>query len=605
MILIPLLYGLIARDEKRRMSYFKKFAQEKMWARIAPDLDPKARLRKSRYWLLGITFIFLALARPQWGTHEEVVQASGLDVVIALDLSNSMETEDVVPSRLQKAKHLIRSLVDKLQGDRVGVVGFAASSYVACPLTTDLGYVLQTAEILNPHMIQNQGTDIGIGLDTALKALDRGAVENTPGDVGKVLPSRVIILISDGEDHEEHTLESAKKIKDAGAKLYVLGIGTQKGGPIPVKDDSGNRVGFKKDRQGQPVVSEFHPNDLLEIAAGAGGRYWTTTLGEDEVNEIASDMGSMTRTDFAERRYLVFEDRFQYPLVLGLFFLFLELFIPARKIRNTAALLFFALQLFHVSAQASPIGSIDTYESNEQGLKLYQQKKFEEAQKQFGEAQARDPGKPELDFNQGVAQLQQGNAEAASESFKNSAREAVAKNNPELVGKSLYNLGGALTKKGDLKAAARAYLSSISIAVKSKNPELEAQARKNLELLTQEKKKQEQQKQDQKQQKQKEDQKDQKQKKDGDGKPDQKDQKKDPDSNPDQNKDKNKDENQDKKKPNEKYQDNSRNQRQFKSKKFSDQDAERVINELEEHEKQLQNNLKKRHAQSQTTEKDW
>jgi Ca-activated chloride channel family protein len=424
----------------------------------------------------------------------------------------------------------------------------------------------------------------------------------------------VIILISDGEDHEEHTLEAAKKIKESGAKLYVIGVGTQKGGPIPVKDNSGNRVGFKRDHQSQPVISEFHPNDLLEIATAAGGRYWSSSPSESEVGELSADIGSLTRVNYSERKYLVYEDRFQIPLGIGLFFLFFELFIPARKMRKSVLALLLVIGVSSSPSRASPVGSIDTYEENEQGLELYKQKKFEEAQKQFGEAQAHDPGKPELDFNQGVAQLQQGNADAASESFKNAAIEAGKRHNQDLEGKSLYNLGEALTKKGDLKGAAKAYLSSINSSQIAKDAKLEAQARKNLELLTQEKKKQDQKKpQDQKQsQDQKKDQQQNQQaKQDKQGKDDDQGKKDQPNEKQDQ-KQAEKQEQKPDRQDNQgqqnqtppKNQDGSQKP-QFNSKKLSGQDAERVINELKDHEKQLQNNLKSRHAQVQETEKDW
>ena len=144
---VPLVFAALYHHEKRRQARFARFARQPLWATLAPELDPRARLRKAILWTLAMQFGILALARPQWGTREEVLHITGLDVMIALDVSNSMEAEDVIPSRLKKAKHEIRGLLDRLQGDRVGLVSFAANGYLACPLTTDLEYLFETVQL--------------------------------------------------------------------------------------------------------------------------------------------------------------------------------------------------------------------------------------------------------------------------------------------------------------------------------------------------------------------------------------------------------------------------------------------------------------------------
>ena len=331
LLVLPVLYWLFSWDEKAKKRRFQLFADESLWQVLAPQADFKARPKKSRYWLVAAAFLILALARPQWGTHDETVHVTGLDIMIALDVSNSMEVEDIVPSRLKKAKHWIRSLTGLLHGDRVGLVAFAASSYVACPLTTDLDYVLDVTQIMGPKMIANQGTDIGLGLETAMRSLERGSEETkqTAGDN----PSRVIILISDGEDHEDEAMEAAQKIKDSGIRLYVLGVGTQKGGPVPVRDENGNLQTYKKDEHGQPVVSTFRPDDLVKIAAAGGGRYWNMTEGENELTELGADVLGLNRRDYAEKTYVVYEERFQIPLAIAIVFILLEMTVATRRRR--------------------------------------------------------------------------------------------------------------------------------------------------------------------------------------------------------------------------------------------------------------------------------
>jgi Ca-activated chloride channel family protein len=301
LLVLPIFYGLLLWDEKKQRDRFSAFIPPMLWERIVPDIQPRYREKRGRAFFLGLAFLFLALARPQFGSHEESVQATGLDLMVVLDVSSSMETEDVVPSRLKKAKHMIKTMLDRLGGDRVGVVAFAESSSLSCPLTTDLDYAWETVEMLDPRMVQSQGTDVGIGLETALRSLERGAEgsQNLPHPGESNTPTtQVVLLISDGEDHEGQAISVAKKFKAQGIRLYVLGVGTEKGGPIPQKDENGNSQGFKRDRSGQVVLSTFHSEFLSQVAEAAGGKYWTTTENESEISELLQDLGMLDRQSF-------------------------------------------------------------------------------------------------------------------------------------------------------------------------------------------------------------------------------------------------------------------------------------------------------------------
>ncbi len=323
LVLIPIAYTALVWDEKRRLKRFEVFAQRSLWPVVAPEISAHARMRKMILWLAAAAFAILAMARPQWGTQEEVTKMSGLDVMVVLDVSNSMETEDVIPSRLKKSKHFLRSLVERLQGDRFGLVVFAGGASVASPLTTDSEYFLEQLEIQNPKTIPTQGTDIGLGLETGARAMERGAAQSGQGR--EEVPSRAIVLISDGEDFEKSAREAAAALKAQGIRLYVFGVGTEKGGPVPVRDESGALVNYKRDRAGKPVVSTFHPDDLVQIAATAGGRYWNVTADESEIADLLKDLGALTRGEFSEHRYLDFQERFQYQLGIAILLLFREL----------------------------------------------------------------------------------------------------------------------------------------------------------------------------------------------------------------------------------------------------------------------------------------
>ncbi|MBI2712777.1 MAG: VWA domain-containing protein [Bdellovibrio sp.] len=640
LFLLPAFYALILFEQHLRAKKLETFARSAVWSRLIPERDPSLGLRKGLVLCIALGLIFVALARPQFGSHEETVQVAGLDLMIVLDVSNSMETEDVIPTRLKKAKHLIKALLDRLNGDRVGLVSFAASSYVSSPLTTDLEYVLDTLDIQTPRSIQNQGTDIGQALDTALKALERGAQENSGPNPGGVA-SRVIVLVSDGEDHEDEAMRAAAKIKESGTKFYALGVGTEKGGPVPIRDENGTIQGFKRDRVGQPVMSTFHPDFLTQLAAEGGGKYWNVSTSEEELNELIQDLGGLDRTDFAERKFLVYEDRFQIPLFLAFLLLILELSLPARK-KTTAVVLLLLLFLSVGSGPSAYAAThVDSYLENQKGIEAFKQGKFEEAQRNFGAAQARDPSQPEPEFNQGVIYLQQGETEKAIHSFSQSARIAKESNYPEVLGKSLYNLGNAFAKKGDLKSAVPSYLGAIEVAQAMKNKPLEAEARKNLELLFQEIKK-EQQKQDSKSKNDSKEQKNQaqqesKQDNDNKSKNDQKSQaqkdqgkeskkeekNKDSANSSEDSKDrknqKDSDQSQEKKEGSEQKESQAKgeqspenrktyrqgSQQKFESKKLSEEDANRVISELADREKALQEKLQGRHGKTKTTAKDW
>jgi Ca-activated chloride channel family protein len=534
--------------------------------------------------------------------------------MLVLDVSNSMETEDVVPSRLKKAKHWIRGFAEQLRGDRLGLVAFAASSYVACPLTSDVDYALGTLEIMSPRMIQNQGTDLRIALETARKSLERAAEDTGggPGGAGAdpkaAATSKAIVLISDGENHEEPALEEARRLKDAGIRLYVLGIGTQKGGPIPVRDDQGVQRGYKRDRSGQAVVSQFTPDTLTQIAGAGGGRYFNVTESEDESLTILADLGAMNRTEYAERKFQVYEDRFQYPLALAILLLLLELTVPARIVATLLAVSG-VLAGFAPAAQAKE-PPIAAYLENQKGLEAFKDGKLEEAKRHFGAAQAQDPSISELRFNQGVAEMGEGKVDEATESFRQSAKDAIRARDPKLTSQSLFNLGGALTKKGDIGGAAKAYLGALSAARKGGDEPLAKDIRKNLELLAQEREKQKQkQSQDQKDQDKKDqdkkdqdkkDQKDQKDPKDQSGQGDKKDPAKPDDKEKDKDKGKDKDKDQDK--PNPGMKQNAK--QPFRSTKLNKEDADRVMSELKDKENELRAKLK-RGGKGSNSEKDW
>jgi Ca-activated chloride channel homolog len=271
-------------------------------------------------FLLFVLFGLFALLRPQWGTKLETVRRTGVDIIVALDTSLSMDTQDVVPGRLEKAKHEVRALIDALQGDRVGLVVFAGSSFVNCPLTIDQNAVKLFLDVVDTQVIPRPGTNIGDAIRRAVQAFD-----------ARDRRHKVMILVTDGESLEGDPQVAAEEAKQAGVVIYSIGIGTAAGEPIPLRDERGNVTGYKKDEAGSVVVSRLDEESLRQVSGTTGGQYYRATPAEEEVEKIVQAVSGMDKKEFESKVYLTYVDRFQIPLGIALFFIFVESLISDAK----------------------------------------------------------------------------------------------------------------------------------------------------------------------------------------------------------------------------------------------------------------------------------
>lgn len=590
---IPVIYTLGRVFILRRRERFKLFAEEAVWIKIAPELDWELSKKKLLVWSVGILFLFIAAARPQWGETEEVLKTTGLDIMLVVDVSQSMLAEDVVPSRLKKTQHFIRRLLERTAGDRVGLVAFAGNSVLLSPLTTDLDYVAETTDNLSTDSVTAQGTDLGAGLETALKALERGAEDNS-GKESQVPVSRSIILISDGEDNEDQIKEVVGRLKKENLKLYVFGVGTEKGGPIPIRNPEGQSIGFKRDRSGQTVITKFNSASLEKLARDSGGKFWGVTPSENELDELSSDLGALARGEFAEKRITIRKERFQWPLAVALLLLFLELGLPSRRLLAKATLIFLVFNLNVLGARAD---ELKAYRENKKALKAFSEDRLGEAKELFGNAQVEDPKSTELRFNQGTIHLKEEKWEDASKVFQEAAEGAKRGQNPSLAAEALYNQGIARTSKKDLESAVESYLAALEQNAFDPHPDLEAKIRKNLELLFSAK-------QSQGKGGESKDESDPKDSDKGDPSEKNKSGKNSGDGDQDQKKDPKDGDDPDKKKQSQKFKE-SNGKREFKSQKLSPEDANRVMSELARREKDLQDKMKRMKGRPQPLEKDW
>lgn len=284
---------------------------------IARLVEGRARFVRSIRALLGalaVSALAVACARPQWGQAEEELVRRGVDVFILLDTSRSMLAEDVKPSRLERAKLALDSMVDRLEGDRIALVPFAGDARIACPLTTDRGAVKMFLDLLEADVLQRPGTAIADALTLV--------AQSVPEDSGR---SVAIVLITDGEDHEGGMDDAIERLKERGIVVHAVGIGSTQGAPVPA---DGNGAGFMRDENGQPVMSRLGLESLEQVTSRTGGVLAQATGREIELAAIAGAIGSMSQQDISSRQARIRPDHQQPFLALAFALLLAELALP-------------------------------------------------------------------------------------------------------------------------------------------------------------------------------------------------------------------------------------------------------------------------------------
>ena len=321
-LLVPIcaLFFRWAWQEKQKA--LGRFARQDLLKVLLQKVSFKKQKLKPILFVTGIAFLIFSLIQPKWGFHWEEVKRRGLDIVVALDVSKSMLAEDIKPNRLEAAKREIKSLINILQGDRIGIVAFAGSSFLHCPLTLDYGTAKLFVDHLDTTAIPKGGTDIGGAIRKAVKAFE-----------GHEKKHRVLILITDGEDHSADVMDAVNIAKKHGVVIFSIGIGRQEGAPIPVVDAEG-RKGFVKDRKGNVVLSKLDSVLLQKIALMTGGKKGTIGAGNFPLEEIyEEEVSQMEKKELRSSRQKRYENRFQIPLFFALLLLVAEAVLSERKNR--------------------------------------------------------------------------------------------------------------------------------------------------------------------------------------------------------------------------------------------------------------------------------
>ncbi len=276
------------------------------------------RLR-SRLIILGIIFIILASVGPQIGMKLTELTRQGVDIFILLDTSTSMNAVDVKPSRMEKAKYELGRLLNNLEGDRAGLIAFAGSAHLHCPLTEDYSASRLFLNMMDTDLITTQGTDLAAAIQLALDHVEE--------DDEKF---KVFVLVSDGEDHQGEAITLVEQARDLGIIIHTLGVGTPAGGPIPIYDDKGNRKEFKKNRSGQVVTSTLNETTLDEIARITGGIYIRVENRVNAITPLLKEIDQMEKRELKSHVFSQYEDRYQVFLIIGLLLFLAEFVIPTR-----------------------------------------------------------------------------------------------------------------------------------------------------------------------------------------------------------------------------------------------------------------------------------
>ncbi len=328
LLLVPLLGVAMFIGFRLRQRATQRFGAREALQRLQVGRPTGMRATRAIVILLGVAFAVIALARPQYGSRTRLLRKRGVDVVIALDFSKSMLARDVRPSRIDRAKAEVTAFLNELGGDRVGMVAFAGET-MEFPMTVDYSAATLFFRDLGPYDMPVGGTAIGRALTASKRLLERSTTQTTEGE--KAQRARVVILLTDGEDHEGDPVAAAEELAKIGARVYAVGIGTRTGEPIPTLTDDGTWTGYMRDNAGNPVLSSLtadNETQLRKIAQATGGKYFAAGRGSVGLDQIRAEMRRMKQTELKARKVTVHEERYAPVLLIAFLLVLLEALLP-------------------------------------------------------------------------------------------------------------------------------------------------------------------------------------------------------------------------------------------------------------------------------------
>jgi Ca-activated chloride channel homolog len=319
LVVVPLIVILFLTMMMWRRKAYKRFGDSSLVNQLAPEVSRNRPILKMILFVTAYSLIIIGLANPQIGSKFEEVKRAGVDVIMALDISNSMKAEDIRPNRLERSKLAISRFIDRLENDRIGIIVFAGQAYVQLPITTDFNAAKLFLSTVSTDLIPTQGTAIGNAIDLATKSF-----------VGNEKKHKVLVVITDGENHEDDGIDAAKRANEEGIVIHTIGMGSPQGGPIPVYHN-GTQVDFLKDRDGSIVITRLDQTGLEQIAGEGKGIFIRASSSDDGMESILKEIAKMDKKTFETKMFTEYEDRFQYLLAAGLLILLIEFLLGNRK----------------------------------------------------------------------------------------------------------------------------------------------------------------------------------------------------------------------------------------------------------------------------------
>ncbi|NUN70299.1 MAG: VWA domain-containing protein [Bacteroidetes bacterium] len=315
--LLMLLY-IIVRVQSAKAK--RAFSSSELFRRLAEAHSTRKGTLKAALLLTAVAMLIVALANPQVGTRMEEVKQEGVDMFIALDVSKSMLAEDIKPNRLEKAKYEIRNLIERLAGDKIGVIVFSGEAYTQFPLTIDYSAASLLLDVVDVESVPNPGTAIGSAISQAMKSYNF----EEPS-------TKVLVIMTDGENNSGDAIEQARAAAEKGVRIYTVGLGSPAGAPIPVYNSAGQQSDFKRDRSGNIVLTKLDEVSLQEIASIGKGNYYRATNTQDELDAIYRDINSLEKREFGAKQFTEFDDKFQYFLFIAFLLLLTESILSDRR----------------------------------------------------------------------------------------------------------------------------------------------------------------------------------------------------------------------------------------------------------------------------------
>lgn len=332
LLILPVMILFFIINEVRRKRAIKRIGDENLVRKLIPEMSGIRPVVKFILQLAAIAALVILLARPQFGSKLEEVKKEGVEVIIALDVSNSMLAEDIQPNRLTRAKQALTRLIDNLENDKIGLIVFAGDAYTQIPITTDYISAKMFLSAINPEMVPKQGTSIGSAISLGMRSF-------TPGTD----KSKAMIIITDGENHEDDPAEAAREAADAGIVIHTIGIGSPDGVPVPMT--TGGKKDYLRDKEGNTVISRLNEEVLRQVAVEGGGNYVRASSSNIGLDEVYSEIKKMKKQEMESKMFTEYNDQFTIFAGIALFLLVSDFTVMVRKNRKLANIRLFKFKI--------------------------------------------------------------------------------------------------------------------------------------------------------------------------------------------------------------------------------------------------------------------